>query len=217
MFKKILTYTISGLSVLLFIVAIIILIVGSVFQKDNRLFRVFGYSYSVIPTDSMEPTILIGDIIIAKDVPYDDVIEWDIIVFFNEKYQEYFVHRVIRIEDNGDLVTKGDNPDAPIDDDPVTRDNYFGVVVRYGQFMKIGDLVLKYRAVVFIVMIVIFIVIIFQESLTIFKHINEKNQQAINEKYELEKAKLLELEEQKIREELKASKMNSDGINKETK
>ena len=208
MVKKIITYTITTLSVLLFVLAIIILIVGSILQKEQKILRVFGYSYSVVATDSMEPTIMIGDIIIAKDVPYEDVNEEDIIVFYSEQYQRFFVHRVKVINDDNEFVTKGDNPKAPIDDETVTEANYFGVVIHYGSFLFLGDLVLKYRNVIFGLMLIVFVIIIIQETIVIIKHLNAKNEQTIKAQYEQEKEKLLAIEEQKIRDELLASKQN---------
>ncbi|MGD9605252.1 MAG: signal peptidase I [Bacilli bacterium] len=205
MLKKILTYTISTLSILLFALSIFILIAGSILQKEQKLISVFGYSYSVVATDSMEPTIMIGDIIIAKKIAYEDVNELDIIVFYSEQYQKYIVHRIIDTDDNNEFVTKGDNPEAPIDDVTVTPDNYFGVVVKYGSFLFLGDLVLKYRNVIFGIMIIIFLIIIIQESITIIKHLNEKNQKDMKDQLEQEKKKILEEEEKKIREELLGS------------
>ncbi|MGD9887141.1 MAG: signal peptidase I [Bacilli bacterium] len=208
MVKKIITYIITTISILLFVLAIIILIAGSILQKEQKILRVFGYSYSVVATDSMEPTIMIGDIIIAKDVPYEDVNEEDIIVFYSEQYQRFFVHRVKVINDDNEFVTKGDNPQAPIDDETVTRANYFGVVIHYGSFLFLGDLVLKYRNVIFGLMLLVFVIIIIQETIVIIKHLNAKNEQTIKAQYEQEKEKLLAIEEQKIRDELSKAKQN---------
>ena len=208
MVKKIITYTITTISILLFVLAIIILIAGSILQEEQKILRVFGYSYSVVATDSMEPTIMIGDIIIAKDVPYEDVNEEDIIVFYSEQYQKFFVHRVKVINDDNEFVTKGDNPKAPIDDETVTEANYFGVVIHYGSFLFLGDLVLKYRNVIFGLMLIVFVIIIIQETIVIIKHLNAKNEQTIKAQYEQEKEKLLAIEEQKIRDELSAAKQN---------
>ncbi|MDD3106491.1 MAG: signal peptidase I [Bacilli bacterium] len=203
MIKKIFVGIVSGFSILLFFIAIFVLIIGSIQYNNKKLIQLFGYSYSVVATDSMEPTIMIGEIIIAKAIPYEDVNDHDIIVFFSNEHQVYFVHRINRVLDNGDFETKGDNPEAPIDSAPVTRDNYFGVVVQHGNFLNVGDLILKYRGLVFGIMIILFLVIIVQEAINIMKHLNEKNKQELELKLQEEKTKILEQEEKRIREEFK--------------
>jgi len=162
----------------------------------------FGYSYSVVATDSMEPTILIGEIIISKSIPFQDVKQDDIIVFFSEEYKVFIVHRVYEISDNGDLITKGDNPSAPIDESPVTEENFFGVVVRSGKFLNIGTIVLKYRNVVFLLIVSIFLIIIVREILTILKNSNKKKKEESQSRFEAEKRLLVEEQKEKIRQEI---------------
>ncbi|HNZ50579.1 MAG TPA: signal peptidase I [Bacilli bacterium] len=210
MFKKILIYIISTLTILLFVLSIVVLIAGSILQKEQKLINVFGYSYSVVATESMEPTIMVGDIIIAKQVAFEEVQVEDIIVFYSTEYQKYFVHRVIDKDENNDYITKGDNPRAPIDEEPVTRDNFYGVVIKYGSFLSLGQLILKYRSLIFGVMMVIFLIIIISETITIIKNINEKNRIKLENQLEQEKLKLLEEEEQRIRAEMESKRKNKN-------
>lgn len=202
MFKKIFYYTISALSIVFFIFALVIIIVGTISQRNNSMVKLFGYSYSVVATDSMEPTIMVGEVIIAKAKPYEDVEKGDIIVFFSEEYQEYFVHRVFEIAGNGDLITKGDNPDAPVDEAPVTEENYFGNVIRHGAFLHMGDLVLKYRNVVFSLIIAIFAFIIIKETLNIIKQSKSKNDEEAQTRLEKERLGKLTEAKEKIRQEI---------------
>jgi signal peptidase I len=200
----------SVISSLFFLIALFIIIMGIIAQKNNSMVRIFGYSYSVVATDSMEPTIMIGEIVIAESKAYDDVIEGDIIVFFSDEYQEFFVHRVHDISENGDLITKGDNPLAPIDDVPVTTENYFGTVVRHGNFLNIGDLVLKYRSLVFILIILIFAFIIIRETISIVKNLNKKNQEETQKDFDQEKQKKLLEEKERIKQEILDEIRNSN-------
>lgn len=183
---------------------------GIIAQKNNSMVKILGYSYSVVATDSMEPTIMVGEIVIAASKPYDEVIEGDIIVFFSDEYQEFFVHRVHDISENGDLITKGDNPLAPIDEIPVTTENYFGTVVRYGSFLNIGGLILKYRRLVFILIILIFAFIIIRETITIVKNLNQKNQEETQKNFEQEKQRKLLEEKEKIKQEILDEIKNDD-------
>lgn len=210
MFKKIFYYSLSALSVIFFVFALIIIIMGTISQRNNSMIKVFGYSYSVVATDSMEPTIMVGEIIISKNQPYEEIAKGDIIVFFSNEYQEYFVHRVHDIDENGNLITKGDNPAAPIDDAPVTETNYFGIVVRHGSFLHVGDLVLKYRNVVFGLIIAIFAFIIVRETVTIVKQMKANNETEIQTQLEKEreqkKAEVKAQLRQEIIEELEKKK-----------
>lgn len=70
---------------------------------------------------SMNPTIQAGDILQIEETSIKNIKIGDIAVFQNpSSYSGYIMHRVIRINENGSLVTKGDNnlqEDAiPVDD-----------------------------------------------------------------------------------------------------
>ena len=52
------------LTFVLFALTIYILIAGVNAAKNNEMMNIFGYTYSVVPTDSMEPEINVGDSVI---------------------------------------------------------------------------------------------------------------------------------------------------------
>ena len=76
---------------------------------------VFGYTPLVVLTDSMDPLIAEGDVILAKDVNPDDIKVGDVISFFDPASPDDAVltHRVIAIETdeegNRSAITAGDN------------------------------------------------------------------------------------------------------------
>lgn len=205
--KKILTYFFSLLTILLFILTFMILIIGIKSNKENKIVQIFGYSYSAVPTDSMEPTIKIGDVIISKAIDYQEVKVGDIAVFYSEQKKVYIVHRVIDILDNGNLQTKGDNPKASVDSEEVTEEKFVGIVVQ--RIPNIGNFVLKYRNVLFILIISTFIYIIVIEIRNIIRNINDKKKEDLliqqSQKYE-------ELKE-KIKEEMSSSSQDEDKKN----
>ena len=59
----------------------ILIILGIKANRSDNIMRIFGYSFSVVATDSMEDTIMAGDMIFIKSVPFQEIEEDDIIVF----------------------------------------------------------------------------------------------------------------------------------------
>ncbi len=89
----------------------------------DRTVRLAGFQLSIIPSGSMEPNIMIGDIIIMTNIDSEKVKENDIVVYYNyiDPNQdgvytyERVVHRVISTEVVGNetrIITKGDNNSA---------------------------------------------------------------------------------------------------------
>lgn len=98
----------------------------------------FGYSNFRIVSGSMEPTIPVGSITVAKQVDITDVDIDDIIVYVSRDgimTGEFITHRVIDIvEEDGEtyLETQGD-ANSISDTYYVDEDNFFGEVVFYTQ------------------------------------------------------------------------------------
>ena len=66
-------------------------------------------STHVVPTGSMEPTIMTGSVVFSSLEIGDDIKEEDIIVFESPNDPEVsIVHRIVEKED-GEYITKGDN------------------------------------------------------------------------------------------------------------
>ena len=109
--SKFILYIFGGL---LLVLAIVFIISGTRSIKNNSLIKIFGKSYSIVETDSMEPTILIGEIIIVEEISYQEVREMldngeqPNIVFINHLGLK-IVHRAVD-QDSLGIITKGDNP-----------------------------------------------------------------------------------------------------------
>lgn len=187
-FKKIFNIIATVFTSLLFVLTLVILIIGITANSQNKIPKVFGYSYSAIVTGSMEPKIGVGDIVISKDIDFDEIVIDDVIIFYSAVENKHIVHRVIRIEEDGSLITKGD---ANSSEDPasVTKDNYEGKVVNV--VPKIGKLILNYRNLLFGIIILIFIFIIINEIRHIIKNINEDRKQKLEKEFK-EKYNLIE-------------------------
>lgn len=182
--KKIINYILTTITILLFVLTFTILIVGIKANKENKIAKIFGYSYSVVPTNSMEDTINIGDIVISKEKNFSEIKIDDIVVFYSPEKKIHIVHRVIDIDSDGNLITKGDN-NSNVDEEVVLEENYVGTIVKI--IPNIGNLVLNYRNYIFIIIIIIFIYIIIREIINIVKNINasrrEKLEAELKEKY----------------------------------
>lgn len=91
---------------------------------------VFGYYFFRVSSDSMEPTLSVGDVILVKSTPAEDILKDDIITFKSEEgatYGREVTHRVVEEPEikNGEYFfqTQGDAqgsvPDSIISYDQV--------------------------------------------------------------------------------------------------
>lgn len=131
--KKILSIVSVVISAIIFLFAISVFILTLQARSKNRPVELFGYSFAIVVTDSMEPEIMVGDLITVRICDIDDVKVGDNVVFLgvNGEYKDKFiVHKVIEVyEENGEtkLHTKGVNKkNLGADPDPVTSDNFIG-------------------------------------------------------------------------------------------
>lgn len=187
-FKKVFNIVATVFTSLLFVLTIVVLIIGIRANSQNKIPKVFGYSYSAIVTGSMEPKIGVGDIVISKDIDFEEIVIDDVIIYYSKNENKHIVHRVIRIEEDGSLVTKGD---ANSSEDPisVTKNIYEGKAVKV--VPKVGNLILNYRNLLFGIIILIFIFIIINEIRHIIKNINEDRKQKLEKEFR-EKYNLIE-------------------------
>jgi len=117
----------TAISILVLIALFFIFWYGSILYFNNKT------PYLVVSSDSMRPTLEIGDLIIVKRIDpsqlYDAPMKGDIIVYRN-KEGELVVHRLISktpTEDGYLLTTQGDaNYRA---DDPFSDEQYVGKVI----------------------------------------------------------------------------------------
>ncbi|MBQ3069607.1 MAG: signal peptidase I [Clostridia bacterium] len=116
-------------NVLLVVVLVLVLLISAVmlissFSPTGA--NIFGFHPMVVMSESMEDTILVGDMIIVQEVDTATVQVEDVITFFGnidgEGEREIITHRVVEIvpQADGSVVyhTKGDNNDL-VDQDPM--------------------------------------------------------------------------------------------------
>lgn len=191
------------------ILVIYLLVINIVAMNKNKPVSFFGYSYSYVPTESMEPTIMAGDSVIFKKVSYESVKVGDIVVYKSIDKGIYIIHRVVEKvvdeDENVYFVMRGDNNPSD-DDEHVTKDMLIGKYVRTFNFLNLGKLS-NNKNVIYIVLVVIFLgIIIFEFVNTYLTASKEKAKKA-----SLKKAREDALEEIKkeVLEEIKKEKDKS--------
>lgn len=212
--KKIYQGVVTCLTIVFFILAIYIIIGGTVAVKNNDMFSIFGYTYSVVPSKSMEPEIHVGDSVIAKKVKYDTLAIGDDVIYYSESLDIYIVHRIIRYDEGLGFKTKGIN-NSTEDKDYVTENNFISKVTWHGNASNIGTLVLNHRGTIFLVLTAILLLIAINGIFDIVNIIHkdkleklerEKEELAVKEtpdKEALRQEVLKELEEEKQNEQNK--------------
>ena len=192
MTKKIILRTISGICIVIVIMAMVLIVMGTVSIRKGKLMNAFGYSYSIVASPSMEPAIKTGAIIISKHSAFEDVEIGDIIIYWSAKYNRYIVHRVVNQID-GKLEMKGDNNTA-IDEEYVTENNYYGTVVFIG-LAFIGIIILKSQSLILGVIVLLFALYLFIEIKDL-RSIIKANRKEKEQEEQYQKAR------EKMREEL---------------
>jgi signal peptidase I len=205
--KKIVTIIVVVLTSLFVTLAITILVLGISSAKSKTPIKLFGISYSVVGSGSMEPLIKIGDFILYREIDYDNVKEGDIIVYYSDIFDRMIVHRVILIDNidgEANIYTKGDaNPSADLDIISRSNNNLYGIVIAHFGFLGIGNLVLNFKNIIFVVIGLIFIVMLTKEGFSIYFQIAQMNKKKemeakiLKEKEILRNEILRELEEKK--------------------
>lgn len=165
--KKVISITSYALSILIFVTALYIGIVSTVARSRGEQPSVFGYSFSIVVTDSMQGEIEVGELIIYNRTKIGGIEEGDNIVFVARSGAvagQSVVHKVnkIGVDEQGIfLETKGVNNDLP-DEEYVRADNLLGIVVHHSAFL--GLIVSFFSNIVnviilFVVLIAVFVAI----------------------------------------------------------
>ena len=142
----------------------VILIAISSANKMN-IINVFGYKSYIIKTNSMEPTIGINDVVIAKKVEKKEIKKGDVITFLQDG--EVITHRITQIDEEGNYTTKGDNNNIE-DIFKITYDNIEGkhvLTIPYlGAIVLALDNKIVFLIITLIVLIFMFITILNEEK-----------------------------------------------------
>ena len=217
--------SVTIITTILFYVIIFSLIIFSIssisLKKDDDIANIFGRGYVSVLTDSMagdkKDSFSSNDLILVKvldDESREKLREGDIVTFYRLKISTlpgtpsgFITHRIIRIFQLGDetfIQTQGDAPGA-LPDNPIHISEalsvYTGQIKGVGSVIKTLQTPNGFALFVIIPVAILLIVQIVLLTRNVFSISNQKNQ----EKLELEKQealKALEVEKEKIRQQL---------------
>lgn len=151
-------------------------------QKEDGVASLFGYAFMPVLTNSMEPTIMTGDLIVTKlyegdgsDLKVGDIVTFKIYINTEPFYN---THRIYAVNEDGYgsywYITRGDNnPDENLDGEPdvdyITQSPYDIVAVYTGVHLGgVGQAVTKlqtdatfYFLVVVTPLILLFVIYVF--------------------------------------------------------
>lgn len=215
--KKVISITSYALSILIFVTALYIGIVSTVARSRGEQPSVFGYSFSIVVTDSMQGEIEVGELIIYNRTEIGGIEEGDNIVFVARSGAvagQSVVHKVnkIGVDEQGIfLETKGVNNDLP-DEEYVRADNLLGIVVHHSAFL--GLIVSFFSNIVnviilFVVLIAVFVAI--KQIVKIVRLIMEKpTEEDENLQSELNGEKEVESRQGELIDNVEEGELNSE-------
>lgn len=133
---------------------------------------VFGYSIFRVSSGSMEPELMVGDIILDKEVDNpEDLKVGDVITFKSSDYGDLLVtHKVIKApyEENGKLMLQTKGIANEVEDKPISIDNVKGIMI-----CKVDYLDTVYNVFLspwgLLILIALIVIIFFDEIITIVK------------------------------------------------
>jgi signal peptidase len=94
-------------AVLILIVVFALAVVGAAIYvaASGGQSTIFGYSFEVVASGSMSPTISTGDLIVVKE---ESTYAQGDVVTYRDSSGSLITHRIIGATDNGQFITKGD-------------------------------------------------------------------------------------------------------------
>lgn len=193
--KKILTIVLSSITGVIMCLVLYMVICNAVAVSKGTPVRYFGYSYSYVPTNSMEPTIKQGDTIIFKKTSYNSLEVGDIIVY-KSNTGRYIIHRIVEITEDG-LILKGDN-NPTIDSEIVKENMVMGEFTRRFNFLNLGKLSSN-KDIIYGILVVFFLGLLVLETVNILlskhkKKLENKSTEQLREEV------LKEMKEELLRE-----------------
>jgi signal peptidase I len=126
---RIASYTVTVILIIFLFTALLFITLTN--SRSNA--TILGYGFYSINSGSMEPTLMVDDVIIVKasteggvNYKVGDIIVYE--SFATESFGHLITHRITEIDENGRYITEGDNNNAP-DSLPVYPSQVMGVMV----------------------------------------------------------------------------------------
>ncbi len=129
--KNIISKITLAIIVTVITLVVYVLISNVVAAKKNEPAKIFGYSYSYVPTNSMEPNIKTGSWVFFNQPKFETLKVNDVIIYrANDGVMkgQLIIHRIIEKTSDG-FKLQGDNNPTP-DKQIVTKQDYYGKHVK---------------------------------------------------------------------------------------
>lgn len=185
--KRTLNILITSLTAIIFIFSIYLIIGSTIAHKNNELFRIFGYSYAVVPTSSMEgdnpDSFDRGSALIIYNTPYEELEIGDVVVYLSED-NVLIIHRIIENTEEG-FIVKGDN-NTQADRELVTKSNYRGNYVTHFAFFNIGLWLVDARNILLLILALVLLGSVLYQVIKIMVEINKNKLEALKKSLEEE-------------------------------
>lgn len=201
----------------LIVVLVFTLVVFFTARINGSTPSVFGYSIFRVSSGSMEPELMVGDIILDKTVDNpEDLKVGDVITFKNNDYGDMLVtHKVIKApyEENGKLMLQTKGIANEVEDKPICVDNVKGIMI-----CKVDYLDTVYNVFLspwgLLILIALIVIIFFDEIITIVKILTNndksvKDADDINEIIDRLQAEKLKEQAEKVKEQSEKSEEKS--------
>ena len=179
---------------------------------------VFGYSIFRVSSGSMEPELMVGDIILDKAVENPENLKvGDVITFKSNDYGDMLVtHKVIKApyEENEKLMLQTKGIANDLADKPISVDNVKGIMI-----CKVDYLDTVYNIFLspwgLLILIALIIIIFFDEIITIVK-ILTNNDQSVKDADDINEI-IDRLQAEKLKEQAEKLKEQAEQAEKESK
>lgn len=186
--KRIFSTVCTVISAVIFVIVALLLVNIIVCRSQNKPVNFFGYSFSVVQTNSMEDEIMTGDLIVFKKVDFSSLNVGDNIVFrADENFKDgsgkslagyTIVHKIIEITDDG-LKTKGVN-NYSADNGLRVEDDIYGLCIsNSAAWGKIFAFLGKYG--ILIIIFIIAVPVIVTQTLKIVKLTKQKKEEGLTD------------------------------------
>ena len=179
---------------------------------------VFGYSIFRVSSGSMEPELMVGDIILDKTVDNpEDLKVGDVITFKSNDYGDKLVtHKIIKApyEENGKLMLQTKGIANEVEDKPISTDNVKGIMI-----CKVDYLDTVYNIFLspwgLLILIALIVIIFFDEIITIVK-ILTNNDKSVKDADDINEI-IDRLQAEKLKEQAEKRKLQEEKAEKESK
>lgn len=185
----------------LVVILVLTIIVFLISRINGSTPSVFGYSIYRVSSGSMEPELMVGDVILDKTVDNpEDLKVGDVITFRSDDYGDMLVtHKIIKApyEENGKLMLQTKGIANEVEDKPISAENVKGIMICKVEFLDtVYNIFLSPWGLLIIIGLIILVfideLIVFIKSLTGTKSADEGEN--INEIIERLQAEQLEIE-----------------------